>query len=95
MLFQQINVIPLNSLEKPLKIRNKISWKGKRLKEKGIDVKTGKVIIEIDPFYFRPKEVNYLQGDNSKAKRLLNWRPKTNIDQLVDLMVKHELELHY
>ena len=77
------------------KLKIKILWKGKGLKEKGIDVKTGKVIIEIDPFYFRPKEVNYLQGDNSKAKRLLNWRPKTNIDQLVDLMVKHELELHY
>ena len=65
-----------------------IIWKGKGLKEKGIDKKTGKTIIEIDPKYFRPAEVDVLQGDYSKAKKLLGWKPKTTFGNLVKIMTE-------
>lgn len=61
-------------------------WKGKGLKEKGIDSKTGKVLIEIDPRYFRPAEVDVLLGDYSKAKKKLGWEPKTTFKKLVNIM---------
>jgi len=74
-----------------------IIWKGKGLKEKGIDTKTGKTIIEIDSKYFRPAEVDVLQGDYSKAKKKLGWKPKTKFKELVRLMTEsdyaHEQEL--
>ena len=75
------------------KLNIKIIWKGKGLSEKGIDSRTGKVLVEIDPFYFRPNEVNYLRGNNSKAKRLLSWSPKTNIQELINIMIEEELKL--
>lgn len=62
-------------------------WKGKELKEKGIDRKTGKIIIEIDPRYFRPAEVDVLQGNYSKARKMLGWKPKVTFRQLVKIMV--------
>ncbi|KND46799.1 MAG: GDPmannose 4,6-dehydratase [Parcubacteria bacterium C7867-006] len=65
-----------------------IVWKGKGLKEKGVDKKTGKVIVEIDPGYFRPNEVNYLCGDSSKAEKVLGWKPKTSFKELVKIMVE-------
>ena len=65
-----------------------IVWKGKGLKEKGIDKNTGKVIVEIDPGYFRPNEVDYLCGDSSKAKKVLGWSPKTSFKELVKIMVE-------
>ncbi len=65
-----------------------IIWRGKGLKEKGIDKKTGQTIIEIDPKYFRPAEVDILQGDYSKAKKLLGWKPKTTFASLVKLMTE-------
>ncbi len=68
-------------------------WEGKGLKEKGIDRKTGKTIIEIDPEYFRPAEVDNLIGDYSKAKRQLSWKPKTNFKQLVKLMIDADIAL--
>lgn len=68
-----------------------IQWKGKGLKEQGIDRKSGKVIIEIDPRYYRPAEVDLLVGDYSKAKKKLGWEPKTNFKQLIKLMVEHDL----
>ena len=74
-----------------------IIWKGKGLKEKGIDAKTGKTIIEIDQKYFRPAEVDILQGDYSKAKKKLGWKPKIKFKELVRLMTEadygHEQEL--
>jgi len=74
-----------------------IVWKGKGLKEKGIDTKTGKTIIEIDSKYFRPAEVDVLQGDYSKAKKKLGWKPKIKFKELVRLMTEsdyaHEQEL--
>jgi GDPmannose 4,6-dehydratase len=64
-----------------------IIWKGKGVQEKGIDKKTGKVIIEIDPGYFRPNEVNHLRGDAARAREKLGWKPKTPFKELVKLMV--------
>ncbi len=65
-------------------------WKGKGLKEKGIDKKTGKTIIEIDSKYFRPTEVDVLQGDYSKAKNKLGWEPKVTFKELVKLMTEED-----
>ncbi|MBI2603991.1 MAG: GDP-mannose 4,6-dehydratase, partial [Candidatus Harrisonbacteria bacterium] len=67
-------------------------WQGKGLKEKGIDRKTGKVIIEIDPRYFRPAEVDVLRGDASKAQKALGWKPKVNFAQLVKIMVDADVK---
>lgn len=63
-------------------------WEGEGVNEKGKDGKTGKVIIEIDPKYFRPAEVDLLIGDPSKAKELLGWEPKTKFHELVKLMAE-------
>ena len=71
----------------------KILWKGKNLRECGIDQKSGKVIVKIDPKYFRPTEVDFLKGDASKAKKKLGWRPKTSFRNLVKEMIEHELKL--
>ncbi len=68
-----------------------IEWKGKGLDEKGIDGDTGKVLICIDPRYFRPTEVDFLLGDPSKAKKTLGWEPVISFDELVDLMVKEDI----
>jgi GDPmannose 4,6-dehydratase len=62
-------------------------WQGKDLDEKGIDKKSGKVIIEIDPRYFRPAEVDELLGNASKAKKKMGWEAKTDIDALVSIMM--------
>ncbi len=67
-------------------------WKGKGLKEKGINKKTGKVIVEIDPKYFRPAEVDVLLGDNTKARKKLGWTPKVKFDELVKIMMQADLE---
>lgn len=67
-------------------------WKGKGLKEKGIDKKTGKVIIEIDPVYYRPAEVDLLIGDPSKAKKAFGWKPQTKFKDLVKIMMEADLE---
>lgn len=64
-----------------------IIWKGKGMKEVGIDKSTGKTIVKIDEGYFRPNEVDYLCGDFSKARKLLGWRPKTSFKELVKIMV--------
>ncbi len=69
-----------------------IVWKGKGLKEKGLDKKTGQTIIEIDPKYFRPAEVDILQGDYSKAKKMLGWEPTTKFTELVKLMAEEDLK---
>lgn len=69
-----------------------LAWEGEGLNEKGIDRKTGKTIIAIDPYYFRPTEVDLLIGDASKAKRELGWEPKTKFRDLVKIMVEAELK---
>jgi GDPmannose 4,6-dehydratase len=70
-----------------------IVWSGTGVNEKGIDKKTGKTLIEIDVDYFRPQDVEYLQGDSSKARKLLEWKPKVSFQQLVELMVKSDYDL--
>ena len=74
------------------KLDIELDWHGEGINEKGIDKNTGKVLIEVDKKYFRPAEVESLLGDSTKAKQLLNWSPNTSFEQLVDLMVKHDLE---
>lgn len=69
-----------------------IQWEGEGLEEKGRDKKTGKVIIEIDPIYFRPTEVELLQGDATKAREKLGWTPKTDIGVLIDEMIAEDLQ---
>ena len=63
-----------------------IVWQGSGIDEKGIDKKTGKTIITINPKYFRPTEVETLLGDSSKARKALNWQPQVSFDQLVEEM---------
>ena len=63
------------------------------MNEKGIDIATGKVLVEVDPKYFRPAEVDQLLGDPSKAKQLLGWNPqKTSFEELVRIMVQHDMK---
>lgn len=70
-----------------------IEWNGQGVNEKGINKKTGKVIIEIDPQYFRPTEVELLLGDPTKARTKLGWNPtKTSFEKLVEIMMKNDLE---
>ena len=70
-----------------------IRWEGKGIDEKGIDVATGKVLVEVDPKYFRPAEVEQLLGDPTKAKTLLGWNPtKTSFDELIKKMVRYDLK---
>jgi len=72
-----------------------IHWRGSGLDEKGyIDVWTGEeAVIEVDKKYFRPSDVNSLCGDPSKAKRILGWKPKTDMHQLADMMVEADMKL--
>ncbi len=68
-----------------------LEWQGEGLEEKGIDKNTGKVLVEVDPKYFRPAEVQTLLGDPTKARTVLGWNPrKTSFDELVRLMVESD-----
>ena len=69
----------------------KIIWKGKGLKEVGVNKNNGKIHVKIDPVYFRPTDVDELRGDSSKAKRELKWKPKTSFKQLVSEMMESDL----
>ena len=70
-----------------------LRWEGSSIEERGIDQATGRVLVEVDPQYFRPAEVETLLGDPSKAKLLLGWNPqKTSFDELVRLMVTHDMD---
>ena len=69
-----------------------LEWQGENEKEKGIEKKTGKTIIEVDPCYYRPTEVELLIGDYSKAKRELGWEPQVKFDDLIKIMVKADWE---
>lgn len=71
-----------------------LRWEGQGVEEKGIDTKTGNVLVEVDPKYFRPAEVEQLLGDPSKAQKLLGWNPsKTSFEELVRIMVKADMAL--
>ncbi len=68
-----------------------LEWRGTGVHEKGIDAGTGNIVIEVDPKYFRPAEVDLLLGDPSKAKRNLGWEPKVGFDDLVEMMTDADL----
>lgn len=70
-----------------------IEFKGEGVDEKGIDTKTGKTLIEVDPRYFRPAEVDLLLGDSSKARKEIGWKPEYSLRDLVKEMVQSDLEL--
>ena len=70
-----------------------LRWQGEGVEEQGIDQATGRVLVEVDPKYFRPAEVETLLGDPTKAKTLLGWNPqKTSFEELVRLMVEHDVQ---
>lgn len=70
-----------------------IEWTGEGVNEKGTDKKTGEVVVEVDPKYFRPAEVEQLCGDPSKAQKLLGWNPRqTSFEELVNLMMDNDLD---
>ena len=69
-----------------------LRWEGEGVEERGIDIATGRVLVEVDPKYFRPAEVETLLGDPTKAKELLGWNPsKTSFEELVRIMVRHDV----
>ncbi len=69
-----------------------ILWRGKGVDEKGIDAMSGRIVVEIDPTYFRPTEVDLLLGDSTKANRILGWYPKVKFDELVRIMMRAEID---
>ena len=70
-----------------------LEWQGEGADEKGIDKATGRVLVEVDPKYFRPAEVEQLLGNPAKAKTVLGWNPrKTTFDELVRIMMEHDLQ---
>jgi GDPmannose 4,6-dehydratase len=70
-----------------------LEWNGKGADEKGVNKATGKIVVEIDEKYYRPAEVDLLVGDASKAKNILGWAPKHNVEQLCKEMMASDLEL--
>lgn len=74
-------------------IGRRIEWQGKGENERGIDANSGDVLVEVDPRYFRPTEVDLLLGDPSKAHRVLGWRHQTGFEQLVTEMVAWDLQI--
>jgi GDPmannose 4,6-dehydratase len=70
-----------------------LDWQGSGDNEKGVDKATGKILVEVNPKYFRPAEVETLLGDCTKAKTQLGWAPKTSFKELVEMMVENDLKL--
>ncbi|MEO8378973.1 MAG: GDP-mannose 4,6-dehydratase [Acidobacteriota bacterium] len=70
-----------------------LEWSGTGVEEKGIERGTGRVLVEIDPRYFRPSEVDNLRGDPTKARERLGWEPATTFEELIALMVESDLAL--
>jgi GDPmannose 4,6-dehydratase len=68
-----------------------LRWEGEGVEEVGRDAKTGEVIVDVDPRFFRPAEVEQLLGDPTKAKQILGWEPRVTFDELVQLMMKSDL----
>ena len=70
-----------------------IEWQGSGVDEKGVDKATGKVIVDVDPQFFRPAEVELLLGDSTKARTKLGWKPTYDLQALCKEMVAHDLDL--
>jgi len=73
-------------------VKISIEWLGAGLEEKGVDAASGRVLVEVDPRYFRPTEVELLVGDASKARSKLGWHHKISFDELVAEMVAADLK---
>ena len=69
-----------------------INWSGEGVNEIGVDKKTGKTLVKINPKYFRPAEVNLLWGNPTKANNELGWQSKTSLDELIYKMVQYDLK---
>jgi GDPmannose 4,6-dehydratase len=76
-----------------LEVGRGIEWRGKGVEETGIDTKSGKTVVRIDPAYFRPTEVDLLIGDAAKAREKLGWKPKRSFAELVKEMIAGDLEI--
>lgn len=72
-------------------VEREIVWRGAAEREEGIDKKTGKVVVRVNPKFYRPAEVELLVGDASKAKKELGWEAKTSLEELCEMMVKADL----
>jgi GDPmannose 4,6-dehydratase len=70
-----------------------IEWRGEGVEEKGFDAKTGACLVEVDPRYFRPTEVELLLGDASKAREKLGWEPRIDVRELAREMVREDLKV--
>jgi GDPmannose 4,6-dehydratase len=68
-----------------------LAWEGEGLEERGIDVKSGKTLVRINPRYYRPAEVDLLIGDASKAREHLGWTAKTSLESLCQMMIEADL----
>jgi GDPmannose 4,6-dehydratase len=79
--------IAFNELDMP------VGWKGEGVNEKGILMRSGQTVVEVDPRYYRPTEVDLLVGDATKAKEKLGWTPTTRFSELVKMMVKADFDL--
>lgn len=75
------------------RVDRKIAWRGSGVEEHGTDLSDGRIVVKVDPRYFRPVEVEHLRGDPSKANRELGWHHKTSLQELVDEMVDADLAL--
>lgn len=71
----------------------KIAWKNKGVKTKGVDKKTGKILVDISPKFYRPAEVDLLLGDSTKARKKLKWKPKISFMNLVEIMLENDIEM--
>jgi GDPmannose 4,6-dehydratase len=71
----------------------RLEWQGKGVEERGIDTRSGRVVIRIDPRYFRPTEVESLLGDPTKARERLGWVPEIDFQTLINEMVAEDLDL--
>ena len=72
-------------------VGNELDWIGEGVDEVGVDRATREVLVEVDPAYFRPTEVDHLEGDASLARDVIGWAPKTSFDELVRIMVDHDI----
>jgi len=70
-----------------------IAWEGEGVNEIGRDKNSGRVLVQIDSKFYRPEEKTILCGDSSKAQEILNWKPQTSFEQLVEMMMKADLDL--
>ena len=74
------------------KVCKTIIWKGSGINERGYDAEDpNKVLVQVDPKYFRPFEVENLRGDASKMMKILSWKPKVTFHELIDIMLSHDL----